>query len=165
MQASLADTELVLKWARRFIQVYPEPDFTVRQGDSVYLQRWYVIPRNDVRNIYLHRFLMSDDARAMHDHRGDNTSWILDGQYREHSGFYRNDGTIFHESPVVRKAGDIVERKGSDLHRVELLTDTVLSLFFVGPCTREWGFACPQGWVPQQEYIEKGGCTDDRRDC
>jgi len=156
--ATAADTASALRWARRLIEVYPEPDFTVRQGDDVYLQRWYVIPRNDVRNVYLHRFLRSDDARAMHDHRGDNTSWILDGKYREHSGVYREDGTILLLPSRMRGPSDLVERRGTDLHRVELITEIVLSLFFIGPCIREWGFACPQGWMSQKEYLERGGC-------
>lgn len=157
-QSSPADLSSALRWARRYMEVYPTPDFTVMQGDRAYLQRWYVIPRNDARNVYLHRFLMSDDDRAMHDHRGDNTSWLLEGSYREHVGYYRNDGTIYLPKSQIRRPGDVVPRRAVDLHRIELVTETATSLFFIGPCTREWGFACPGGWVPQTEYIDGGGC-------
>ena len=44
------------------------PDFIVGGKDNPYLLRWFVIPRNPVFNIYLHRFLRSDDDRALHDH-------------------------------------------------------------------------------------------------
>ena len=33
-----------------------------------YLSRWHIIPRNRYFNIYLHKFVGSDDDRALHDH-------------------------------------------------------------------------------------------------
>lgn len=40
------------------------PDFIIGGADP-YMLRWWVIPRNKVFNIYLHRFLRSDDDRAL----------------------------------------------------------------------------------------------------
>jgi hypothetical protein len=140
------DTAEMAAWARYYITARPEPDFTVLDRErKPYLQRWYIIPRNDVCNVYLHRFLGSDEDRALHDHRGDNRSWLLDGEYLEHL----EDG-----SSTTRFTGEVVERKATDLHRVELVSGPVLSLFFIGPIIRDWGFRCPQGFVPWQDFVE-----------
>jgi hypothetical protein len=145
-RADLAD------WAQAYIAARPEPDFTVLNDGLPQLQRWYVVPRNDVRNVYLHRFLRSDEARAQHDHRGDNTSWLLEGDYLEHLG----------DVKVLRHAGDVVERRAAAPHRIELLDDRpVISLFFIGPVVRDWGFHCPTGWRPWQEFVSVDGRTND----
>ena len=41
------------------------PDFVI---GADYLRRWWVIPRNDSQNVYLHDIRKSDDDRALHDH-------------------------------------------------------------------------------------------------
>src|SRR5277367_2854970 len=134
------------RWARSYIELH-EPDFTVRQNEEVYLQRWHLVPRNDVMNIYLHRFLKDDDDRALHDHRGDNRSWILEGSYLEHL-----EGGVCY----TRRPGDHVVRRAVTLHRVELFhSRPVISLFSIGPVVRDWGFKCPDGrWIPWQEFVK-----------
>lgn len=126
---------------------HPEPSFTVFQNGRPYLQRWFIVPRNDLMNVYLHRFLQSDDDRGLHDHRGDNRSILLEGQYREHF----DDGSVH-----LRRTGEVVHRRAADLHRVELIDDLpTVSLFFIGPTVRNWGFKCPDGrWIPWQEFVE-----------
>ncbi len=37
------------------------PDITIGGKDHPYLERWWIIPRNRVFNIYLHQFWRSDD--------------------------------------------------------------------------------------------------------
>jgi hypothetical protein len=54
-------TSLALAWARRYVARHPEPSFVI--GDHQ-LDRWYVIRRNKLFNIYLHRFNRSDEDRA-----------------------------------------------------------------------------------------------------
>lgn len=118
------------------------PDFVI--GDD-YLRRWWVIPRNEGCNIYLHEILHSDDDRALHDHPWDNTSMLLAGSYIEHTpnGVY------------LRQAGSIVTRKATDLHRLEVPEGgRAVSLFMTGPKVREWGFACPQGWRIWTEFVD-----------
>lgn len=122
------------------------PDLVITHpgADVPYLQRWYIVPRNDRMNVYLHRFLRSDDDRALHDHPWPNISWLLEGEYREHT-----PQGVFH-----RSAGCYVMREPTDSHRIELIDDQpVTSLFFTGPKEREWGFHCPQGWVHWQEFL------------
>ena len=64
-------------WAR---DVMSEPPHFTIGGD--YMQRWFIIPRNDRMNLYLHRTLRSDED-VMHDHPWDNTSFVIDGVKRD----------------------------------------------------------------------------------
>jgi hypothetical protein len=146
--AVTADLDAMARWARRIFAAR-EPDVTLVLDGRPYLRRWWVVPRNDVMNVYLHEFVGSDEPRALHDHRGDNVSWLLDGSYLEHTV----DG-IF-----TRNAG--VARRATDLHRVELIGGRpVISLFFIGPIVRDWGFQCGERrgrwWVPWKVFNERG---------
>jgi hypothetical protein len=117
------------------------PDFEI--GLPVYLQRWFVVPRNVGANNYLHRILRDDDDRALHDHPWRNTSYLIFGRYRE----------ITPEGVFIREAGDIVEREATALHRLELIAgEPCISLFSTGPKIREWGFDCPQGWKHWKDF-------------
>lgn len=127
-------------------------DFTIGGDGDPYLRRWYVIPRNRFFNVYLHEFVRSDDDRALHDHPWWNCSVVLRGMYLEHL----QDGRI-----VARREGRVVFRRPATAHRVELIESSladgsmrhVWSLFLTGPRIREWGFHCPQGWVPWQKFV------------
>lgn len=136
-----------------------DPDFVIGGRDNPYLERWFVIPRNPVFNIYLHRFLRSDDDRALHTHPWlFNLSILLEGQYVEHT----SDGSSY------RQAGDFKFRFGAAPHRVELVRAAFAiggmrsrafgkplpcwTLFITGPRVRQWGFLCPQGWVHWKKF-------------
>lgn len=146
----LADLPAVREWAFDWIARHPVPDFHVGPDDDHQLQRWFVVPRNPYHNVYLHRFLRSDDDRALHDHPWDNRSWVIDGEYRE----VTQDG-----QSLLRHAGDSIERRAIEAHRVELVAGPAVTLFFTGPIVRQWGFYCPKGWVPWQDFVtvEPGG--------
>lgn len=137
---SIASLEDMQAWAAQIMQ--REPDFII--GDN-YLRRWWVIPRNDQFNVYLHEILRSDDDRALHDHPWENASWVIDGSYIEHLP----DGIA-----IERRAGDLVGRDAEALHRLEIAEGgRALSLFITGPKVREWGFACPQGWRHWRDFV------------
>lgn len=140
----LADLVAVQEWAFDYIAAHPVPDFHIGPDDDHQLQRWFVLPRNPFNNVYLHRFLRSDDDRAKHDHPWDNRSWILIGECHEHL----QDGSIAH-----RREGDVVERRAIEAHRIELIGGPCTTLFFTGPIIRSWGFYCPRGWVPWREFV------------
>lgn len=101
-----------------------------------YLFRWHLIPRNPLFNIYLHRFMESDDSRALHDHPWHSVSILLKGSYREH----------FKDGPKLREAFQIFGRKAATAHRIEVVDGPVWTLFITGRKVREWGFHCPKGW-------------------
>ena len=139
-----------------------EPDFIVGGKDDPYLLRWWIIPRNRFFNIYLHKFLRSDDDRALHDHMYVRCSIILKGAYIEH---------FSNKKRKYRKAGYIVFRKPTTAHRVQLLSEWTQflfgkpitkiykpcwTLFITGPRVREWGFHCPNGWRHWEEFTAPG---------
>lgn len=131
------------------------PDFIIGGADDPYMLRWWIIPRNKFFNIYLHNFRRSDDDRALHDHPWLNMSVLLDGQYTEHT---IDAGGVNQRH--VYAAGDIKLRGAKAAHRIELTHGPCWSLFITGPVMREWGFHCPAGWRPWQQFVDgkdKGG--------
>ncbi|UPG86809.1 hypothetical protein L2Y94_05495 [Luteibacter aegosomatis] len=125
-----------------------QPDFVIGGADAPYLLRWWVIPRNPFFNVYVHRFLRSDDDRALHDHPWANVSVLLAGQYIEHR--IRAGGV---HTATLRQAGTIAARMPKSAHRIELLADQACTtLFITGPRMRNWGFHCRRGWVPWQKF-------------
>lgn len=122
------------------------PDFVITRGDgTVYLRRWFIIPRNGWFNIYLHQILASDDDRALHDHPWVNCSIVLAGRYIE----------VMPETARVRRAGSVTFRRPTARHRLYLGDgETAWSLFLTGPKVRVWGFQCPNGWVPWYDFVD-----------
>jgi hypothetical protein len=150
--------ELILRWARN-----REPDFVIGGLERPYLRRHWLIPRNPIFNIYIHEFLRSDDDRALHDHPWlFNASWLLHGEYVEHT--IREGGIAVR---TERQAGEWKFRWGPAPHRVELRTEweisergwavgfpiTCWTLFITGPRIREWGFYCMErGWIHWKRF-------------
>ena len=139
-----------ITWRERLIAHMSkrQPDVVIGGAERPYLLRWWLIPRNPVFNIYVHKFLRSDDDRALHDHPWMNCSILLRGFYMEHTP----------DIAVVRRVGDIVfRRSGRMSHRIELFgepgnEEPCWTLFITGPRYREWGFHCPAGWVHWQKF-------------
>lgn len=133
------------------------PDFVIGAPDAPYLRRWWLVPRNPVQNIYLHHFMRSDDDRALHSHPWSwNISVLLEGQYLEH---------LPGGQSVVRRAGEVVHRTGESWHRIELTHGSVWTLFLTGAHAREWGFACPQGFVHWRDFTAPGNPGAIGRGC
>jgi len=159
-----------------------QPDIVIGGEDRPYLLRWFITPWSNydrdttpasrwealtrrLPNIYLHRFLRSDDDRALHDHPWASLSVILMGAYVEHT---IAAGGVHHRD--LRRPGDMVARGAHAAHRVELLHDAaqldpiwrhaeammglhpVYTLFLTGPRIRNWGFHCRQGWRPHEAF-------------
>lgn len=146
--ASLAEMQ---EWAHH--TMLRSPDFVI--GND-YLRRWWVAPRNEFSNLYLHDIRHSDDDRALHDHPWRNQSYVIRGRYIEHTP----------EGSFLRQAGDFIEREADALHRLELFPgENAISLFSTGPKVRDWGFACPKGWVPWQDFCAPGDSSQVGRGC
>lgn len=115
------------------------PDFKIGRADDVYMNRWYVIPRNRWFNIYLHKIVRDDDPQALHDHPWWNISIVLKGGYwevmprqkfnanslaREYDKFpatQRQFSRLFQEHRRKwRRPGSIIFRCATDAHRLEL---------------------------------------------
>lgn len=146
-----------LRWWRT-IEKKRAPDVRIGPG---YLDRWFIIPRNRFFNIYLHRFLRSDDDRALHDHPWINLSYLLEGEYIEHT---IAAGGVNHRK--LYRAGDWKFRWPRDAHRVELVNDTFCwSLFITGPRIRSWGFHCPKSWVDWRVFTDPTDSSKIGRGC
>ena len=141
------------------------PDVIIGGEDTPYLKRWFIILRNPFFNIYLHQFLRSDDDRALHDHPWVNFSYLLEGEYTEHT---INAGGI--NIRTKRSAGQWKFRFPRGAHRLELPMAIdghgvgeccCWTIFITGPRIRNWGFHCPNGWIPWQRFTnpEDGGRT------
>lgn len=121
------------------------PDFVIGNEPDLYLKRWWIIMRNLYFNIYLHKFIRSDDDRALHDHPWFNCSILIDGNYIEHTP----------KGSFLRKYGHIYFRTCWASHRVELIDGkSVTTIFITGPRMRNWGFHCPQGWKRWQDFVK-----------
>lgn len=148
LSATIADMQA---WASGIMM--RDPDFII--GDD-YLRRWWVVPRNEWQNVYLHDIRRSDDDRALHDHPWPNRSFVVAGCYIEHTP----DGQF------MRNAGDVIERDATALHRLELIAGKrAISLFMTGPKVREWGFACPNGWVHWRDFCAPDNSSKVGRGC
>lgn len=138
------------------------PDVYIGGRENTYLERWHVIRRNPVFNIYLHHFKRSDDDRALHDHPWINLSILLSGAYTEHT--IKAGGV---HVKTVRTEGAIKFRMPWHAHRIELTHGDCWTLFITGPRLRRWGFHCPAGWVWWKNFvaIEEGGVSLIGRGC
>ena len=132
-----------------------DPDFVIGDSDDPYMNRWYLLPRNEQFNVYLHQFLRSDDDRAMHDHPWPSFSLVLAGVGIEHI-----PGGLKRFGP-----GDVFERSANYVHRIEVIDGPIWTLFVTGPKVREWGFHCPQGWRHWKEFVSKKHSGEIGRGC
>ena len=138
-----------------------EPDFIIWKADGTpYLRRWWLLPRNRVLNIYLHRFTGSDEDRALHDHPWWSLSRILSGSYVEVLPVHQAqpgtlDFTLFGLVRRQRHTGDWIARSATHRHRLEIAPGTECwTLFITGPVLRNWGFHCRWSFVPWQQFLD-----------
>lgn len=113
-------------WAHQKMQT--PPDFIIRPQGVDQTLRWWIIPRNRFFNIYLHKFVLSDEDRALHDHPWWNCSILIDGEYREWVPRKQWEIESGHTPtrPYNRREGFIYFRRASQAHRVELLSTTTV---------------------------------------
>lgn len=133
------------RWLRKWLR--GEPHFVIGGRDDPYLMRWYVIPRNHALNVYLHKFCRSDDDRALHDHPWWFVSILLRGGYLE----------VTPDGMRERRAPSIAFRPAQWKHRVQLHRDSggerpCWTVIVTGPKRRHWGFWCPSGFVPWEQF-------------
>ena len=146
---------VVRRWAKRVMAARPlgqAQTWRWRQpivigGDSPYLIRWFIIPRNRIFNIYLHQILRDDDDRALHDHPWTSWSLNLGGTLGE---IYKAGDFEIHR---WFRFGDVVHRGPKFAHRL-LVPKTAMTLFITGPKLRSWGFHCdpPVGFRHWREF-------------
>jgi len=121
------------------------PDLCIGGESNPYLRRWYILSTPLFR-IYLHNMVRNDDDRALHDHPWNNVSIILKGGFVE----------VTPNGRYPRLLGSITVRKAKDAHRLELPKGkrSSWSLFLTGRYQRKWGFHCPKGWIPYEQFLK-----------
>jgi len=144
-----------------------QPHQIIGGPDDPYLLRWYVIPRNPWLNVYVHKFMRSDDDRALHDHPWWFVSLMLRGGYVEISETAEGNLTALSRiAPdwsrlwVHRGLGwrALAFRRATYRHRVKLIPavehsnpfigrrdrreQPAWTLVITGPRRRLWGFWC-----------------------
>lgn len=135
-----------------------------------YLHRWYLL-RSERLGVFIHKFVRSDEDRALHDHPWSFLVIPLWGGYIEHSDRpltldeWWAGLSDWCESPheldlpaaaqqrriaVRRRVWPLISARyrGTDYrHRVELIHERPSwSLFIRFTKTREWGFWLPEGF-------------------
>jgi len=160
----------MLKWFLTLLS--GNPHFVIGNANSPYLLRWYLIPRNPWLNVYLHKFLRDDDDRALHDHPWWFVSFLIWGRYDE---IVSDDGT----QAIYRNAPSVAFRKAEHRHRVVLprvidIDETgkpvesrkpAWTIIVTGSKTREWGFWCPNGFVPWNIFCDREDTGSVGRGC
>lgn len=133
-----------------------KPHFIIGSEERPYLLRWYLIPRNKYLNLYLHRFLRSDDDRALHDHPWWFVSILIRGQYNE----------ITSSSIIYRSSFSLAYRPALWRHRVELVNNNPCwTVVLTGKTRRIWGFWCPKGFVPWFEFTKQSDSGEIGKGC
>jgi len=138
-----------------------KPDLIIGPADNPQTLRWHIF-RWRGWQLALHKWLRSDDDRAMHDHSADNLSIILNRGYWEITPF-----AVRFRRPFVPYF-----RRAETPHRIALYhAAPVWSLWLRWPPRREWGFICEQGWrhwreyVAERDYSQPGSTSTVGRGC
>lgn len=145
----------------RTIMIRRPPDFVIGPVRDPYMLRWWLIPQNRFFNIYLHQILHDDEDRALHDHPWASLSYMIAGKLVE---LYRDPKNPKSYTRTL-KAGQWVRRSATFAHRLILVSDTATTIFMIGPVVREWGFHCPQGWIPWREFVKPDSPGEVGRGC
>lgn len=124
-----------------------------------YLTR-YILFKSSYFNMYIHKFLSSDEDRALHDHPWNSFGLILWGSYMEHvpldyEKWKKGDRT---EKIIKRNFLNFVYRPAETIHRIELIDNKpVWTLFITTGKWREWGFWCPKGFTHNKVFLNDVG--------
>jgi hypothetical protein len=117
--------------------------------DSEYITRLHVV-KTPWFAICLHWINKPDAEPYLHDHPVSFLSLILRGGYQERR--CRRWMYGYYEDRPMRRWCNLILASPDDVHRIERVLPKTLTLVFMGPKTREWGFHTPDGWVHWKDY-------------
>lgn len=109
--------------------------------DSGYLTRLHLV-KTPWFAVCLHWLHKPDPEPYLHDHPVSFFSIILRGWYYE----IRNHRTKRH------RWFNFIRASKDDIHRIALVAPNTLTLCFMGPKVREWGFHCAGSWIHWKAY-------------
>lgn len=164
----------LMEWALRAHVDERPADERIGDQDDPYMLRWFVqrkyrlldtqagellrriwcVEGRRLENAYIHKFIRSDDDRALHDHPWPWVTVLLDGSYWEHLPANPAD-PAGPTKCIHRSAGNIVvRREAAQPHRIQIIPGRpVTTLFLTAEKSREWGFWCSRGWRHWRDFV------------
>ncbi len=128
-----------------------------KSGSRWAFWRWTVTPSDYIRRLHifmcpwfaicLHWINKPDAEPHLHDHPITFLSIILRGGYAELR--QKRGGGLHHK---VNRWFNFVRATPKDRHRIIFVRKNTLTLCFMGPVTRKWGFHTEDGWTYYKDY-------------
>lgn len=116
--------------------------------DSEYITRLHVI-KTPLFAICVHWIKKPDPEPYQHDHPVSFISFILSGGYKE----FRFKNKAYAD--ITRFWINTFSASPEDRHTITDVAPNTVTLCFMGPKTRDWGFHTPEGWVMWKDYYAK----------
>lgn len=125
--------------------------------DSEYILRLHVV-KTPWFAVCLHWIQKPDAEPWLHDHPVSFLSLILRGGYAEKRWSKKRGLHI-----KLNSWFNFVRASADDRHTIILTRKGTLTLCFMGPKTREWGFHMPGGWIVWKDYYKRLRAGEDMR--
>lgn len=125
--------------------------------ESEYILRLHIV-KTPLFAICLHWIRKPDLEPWLHDHPVSFLSIVLRGRYAELRA--RGDGDI---GVQLVERWNYIRATPRDRHRIVFCRANTLTLCFMGPKRREWGFHMPTGWVGWKDYYARLKAGEDMR--
>lgn len=140
--------------ARGMMRTLPAMDAQGRDvPGTAFAHRYFVVQCRRLWfpfSIAIHHIVSSDPER-FHTHEAEYLSWLLQGSYWEHA---------LCGERALRRQGSVRFRGARTLHRVELRSKSVWSVFMLGPKSNVPGFLDDQGRHRRWDYFLYGHHKD-----
>lgn len=124
---------------------------------SEYITRLHVV-KTPWCALCLHWINKPDAEPWLHDHPVSFLSIILRGGYAE-----KRWSPSRGEYIKLNSWWNFIRATDADRHRIILTRANTLTLCFMGPKTREWGFHMPAGWIMWKDYYKRLRAGEDMR--
>ncbi len=135
------------------------------ETDSKYIVRLHVL-KTPLFAICLHWIMKPDAEPHLHDHPVSFLSLILRGGYaeiRERRVVQYACRDKYVKQILNHRWFNFIRASEHDRHRIILARRNTLTLCFMGPKKRTWGFHTPEGWVAWQDYYARLKAGEDMR--
>lgn len=127
--------------------------------DSEYITRLHLV-KTPWFAVCLHWLNKPDPEPWLHDHPVAFLSCILRGGYKEiRYTPKRTSRSIWR----WHRWFNYVRATNQDVHTIVDVLPHTVTLCFMGPKTREWGFHTPKGWVHWKDYYAEQRARKDRK--
>ena len=137
-----------LRWALMTKFVIPDWD----DPSMPYLVRWRIV-QTPWAAVYLHKIILDDVGRPLHDHPWSFVSIILKGAYAEEYKAHAEARTI------LRAWGrwSVHRMTTKAFHGITAVDTPTWTLVLAGPRRQVWGFLTDEGWKPWDQVAEAKG--------